>query len=164
MNGTSTGNFGSGASKEFTISFWLNADRNAGVAFNWGDTHSSLYPYVLIYPNSGNITYLMWTGAGVPTWVHSTIAYPLGVWGHIALSRTASDNTWRLYINGVADTTIDDTGSTGVYEANAQKIWLGEGVYAPTLGNIGPFLLYNRALPLEEILQNYNATKDRYTN
>jgi hypothetical protein len=157
IDGTATGDFGILSAKEFTISFWLNANQALGVAFNWGDTHSSLYPYVLIYTNSGYITYLMWTGAAVATWVVSTIPYPLGVWGHIALSRTASDNTWRLYINGVADTTIDDTGTTDAKEANAQKVFLGEGVYAATLGNIDEVSMFTTALSQSDITSIYNG-------
>ena len=77
--------------------------------------------------NQRVIRYLMWTGAGVATFKIGTEAFPAGVWGHIALSRTASDNTWRLYVNGVADTTEDDTGTTDSKEANAQNsmAWRG---------------------------------------
>ena len=158
IDGTATGAFGSGAAKEFTISFWLKNDSGvtAPVAFNWGDTIASLSPYILIWPQSGVIRYLMWTGAGAATFKIGTEAFPAGVWGHIALSRTASDNTWRLYVNGVADTTEDDTGTTDSKEANAQKVWLGEGIYNPTLGNIDDFALFTTALSQSDITSIYN--------
>lgn len=83
-----------------------------------------------------------------------------GTWHHYVLYRDGTTN--YMYVDGeskgsftendtLASTTNTRMGSRG---NNATEIWKG---------TIGPTKIYNRALTAAEILQNYNAHKDRFT-
>ena len=77
---------------------------------------------------------------------------------------TTNENRLKGYINGVLVTltfigTIPAT--TGTINTN-----LNIGAYIPSSyysnGNISQVSIYNRALTAQEVLQNFNATKNRY--
>jgi hypothetical protein len=68
------------------------------------------------------------------------------------------------YINGTLDSTISNTGILPDY-SDAYNWVIGASIYTFTLygnQNIYSTYMYNRALSATEILQNYNATKNRY--
>ena len=140
MNGTSTGQFGSGSAKEFTISFWINMANvtTNKTALSWGSTPTDGAPLVMIFPQGGGFRYYM----GSFHWGAGTIS--TDTWYHFALTRTASDNTWRMYVNGVIDggATYDD-GGTVPNEANGTNIYLAEGAYNNVEGNIDEVAIFD---------------------
>ncbi len=78
-------------------------------------------------------------------------------------SRAAS--SWKMYIDGV-DTAITRTnsGSATSLSYTGATLCIGnrEATDAFWNGGIGPSSVYNRALSSAEVLQNYNALKNRF--
>ena len=84
-----------------------------------------------------------------------------GEWFHIVC--TYGSGVKYVYINGVAITT--QTGLTGTIPTNTTGLFLG--AYGPGTsyfmdGKIAVSRVYNTALTAAEILQNYNAQKNRF--
>lgn len=83
-------------------------------------------------------------------------------WYHIA--GTHDGTVSRLYINGVLDGFATQSGGV----ATVQPIidigrWQGSGGSRYFTGSIGQTLVYNRALSLSEVRQNYDSIKGRYS-
>jgi len=86
----------------------------------------------------------------------------LNKWTHIVATFDTSTNTSRLYKN--TQLIAERTDVTAELGNSTSDIFIfcrnGTGLFlAARLGHIK---LYNRALTVQEILQNYNATKGRY--
>ena len=86
-----------------------------------------------------------------------------------------SDNTWTniigimdgtsvlMYVNGVLQTETETF--SGTLLTPSTPITIGKQGYYDNhyfKGNIGPCHIYNRALPANEVLHNYNALKGRF--
>lgn len=93
------------------------------------------------------------------------IAYNDNQWHLVMFTR--DDNSWYLYVDGAEVNTKADpyTGSV----TNAQELWIGRSAFTSASpagyqwsGDIGQVFVYNSVLTTSEILQNYNATKERY--
>ena len=74
------------------------------------------------------------------------------------LTITADTTSWKLYQNTTLITT--QSGLSSVYLDNF-NIGTSSGTFYYQ-GNIYVFMIYNRALSADEILQNYNAFKGRF--
>ena len=72
----------------------------------------------------------------------------------------------KIFINGVLDRSASNVGFSEFSDVTKNFIIAGNSALGgtPTHTNINKsrVLMYNRALSASEILQNYNATKDRY--
>lgn len=87
----------------------------------------------------------------------------LNKWSHVVLVRDSTSNTISTYINGVVDRTISSiTGniSNGIQNYQIGK-YSGNGSYN-FIGRIASIKVYNRALSISEIQQNYRAMKVRF--
>ena len=84
-----------------------------------------------------------------------------GTWYHAAIQRSGSVITF--YVNGVADGTVTGLSSTTVATNQSHQYF---GTYSGTNylynGDLGPVRIYNRALTLAEINQNFNAQRHRF--
>ena len=100
------------------------------------------------------------------SWPASNTDVPLSTWVHACLVRDGA--TARFYYNGAADGT--GTRGTGTLSyASGQPLYIGLDTDGTgyTQGNffdgkIAAVKIYNRALSASEILQNYNALKNRF--
>jgi hypothetical protein len=100
------------------------------------------------------------------SWPASNTDVPLNTWVHACLVRDGA--TARFYYNGAADGT--GTRGTGTLSyASGQPLYIGldtdgtgysQGNFFD--GKIAAVKIYNRALSADEILQNYNALKNRF--
>jgi hypothetical protein len=75
---------------------------------------------------------------------------------------TYSGSVHTLYLNGVNDGTFTNTG---ILNGISQELAIGrKGGYSSDYfpGSIYTTQIYNRALSASEVLQNYNATKQRF--
>ena len=100
---------------------------------------------------------------GLRRWINTGINYGLG-WKNIVLV-VDSSSVPSIYLNGKLIGTYSGIGpltpTTSAYVGRE----IFEGPQSPNRafdGNINQVLFYNRALSAAEILQNYNATKQRY--
>ena len=82
-----------------------------------------------------------------------------GVWTHICI--VFSGTTAYIYINGQ----LDNSGTIGAVQNSSYNMHLG---HYPSLhqynfdGNWATCLIYHKALSASEVLQNYNALKNRF--
>ncbi len=91
----------------------------------------------------------------------------LNQWTHfVFVMNTGSYTSNKIYINGVSQTMVQIQGSISAANANFNNGagiiggWLGGGYLYN--GYMSTFRVYNKELTQAEVLQNYNATKDRY--
>lgn len=152
-----------------SIEQWLNADNwNAG-------TSSSNYKCALSCTEGGGYSHNIWSGnfysyiyAGGKYLTPSASVSNFGGWHHFV---TTFDGRYaKLYIDGSLANT-DDFGSankTMTYASNS--IFLGAEAGASTSpagnywqGKIANTSIYNKSLSDEEVAQNYNTTKARYS-
>jgi len=86
----------------------------------------------------------------------------LNTWYNVVA--TKGDNLMRIYVDGVEGSLT--TAYTGTTTSNTNDVYVsgydGSGTYVSD-GNMTGIKIYNRALSAGEVLQNYNASKDRYT-
>jgi len=150
----------------FTATVWVNcnvADGNQKTIF------SSYYQVPVagfafqLYAGSGsnnrvrffvgnNNTYQDYTGS---------LNVPINRWNHITVSYDGT-STMRIYVNGVADSTIAWLGGC-VYNASNNLVQVGSVInsgYFP--GSISNLQLYNRELSATDVVQNYNAYRNKF--
>jgi hypothetical protein len=87
-----------------------------------------------------------------------TLSASIGRTSAHMLTIAADTTSWKLYQNTTLITT--QSGLSSVYLDNF-NIGTSGGTYYYQ-GNIYAFMIYNRALSADEILQNYNAFKNRF--
>lgn len=88
---------------------------------------------------------------------------------------TISTNTWyyfvltydgvgpKIYINGSLAASANNTGTLSTTDSNNLRLGgYGGNPGSPVSGKVGSFQIYNRALTATEVLQNYNAMKNRF--
>ena len=138
----------------YTVSYWLKYDSLSGFptvldlrftdSNQWSDyvTNNRLYGY---------------PGTSVQL---SNYVIPVGTWCNfcVAISQ-GSGNTFSTYVNGQ----LDRTGSWNRNHGTPQKYRIGGNrVNTRFNGQIATVSYYNRALSAAEVLQNYNALKNRF--
>lgn len=104
-------------------------------------------------PPAGNSTTLV---------SHPTVI-TLSEWYHCAFTRV--DNTFTAYLNGGLGTTNVNTNF--IYSPNMTQIRIGyssdyDAADRTFEGSVGPLMIYERALSLDEISKNYNSQKSRF--
>ena len=119
--------------------------------------------YYLEFGSNGKIR-VYFEGLNSPGYHESVNTVPLNKWTHVSATRDSSSSTINIYINGILDKTV--SGITG--NIIVQQTWyLTMGGYNGGgylyIGLIGYGKIYNTALSSTEILQNYNATKKRFS-
>jgi hypothetical protein len=94
----------------------------------------------------------------------STTHFPDNEWAHYV--GTYDGSQAKVYINGELIATANKTGNIASKNANERlKIGVDRSSTAPMSGEIPIVRLYkNKALSADEVLQNYNAQKARFTN
>ena len=78
---------------------------------------------------------------------------------------TGNSNRLKAYLNGTQQSLSYGGTINSVTHTNNGNLTIGAVEWqgsAHSQGNHGPFLIYNRALTADEILQNYNAQKERF--
>lgn len=103
--------------------------------------------------------------------IYSTGITPVNnIWYHLVFTTSydgTTNTTMSMYINGELNTSSAYLGTQDNY---AFKFVIGDGSsseattvpWYPFNGNVSSVKVYNRALSLSEVKQNYNATKGRY--
>lgn len=94
--------------------------------------------------------------------------YNDGTWHQVFFTRDGY--TLRLYVDGLEINNAPDALAESGSITNSQEVWLGLSDYTGGAGagnyqfsgNISEFMMYNRVLTPDEVLQNFNATKTRF--
>ena len=83
------------------------------------------------------------------------------LWYHLAM--VYDSFTWKGYINSNLDFSVSKTGSISSNAALYIGYTPAVGEQAGFNGNIAQVSIYNKALTAQEISQNFNATRGRYS-
>ena len=134
-------------------------------AANTGD--SSNYQWIMSNWNSSQGIHMgVLTGTNFGTYfgssgeVNSSFSIPAdGTWHHYVMYRDGS--TVYFYVDGESKGNFSNS-STLSSTTNTRMGSRGNNTAQSWQGTIGPTKIYNRALTAAEILQNYNAHKDRF--
>jgi hypothetical protein len=121
----------------------ITYETNGALNYYWGTAGSNTTPY-----------------QGVTT--NGTPLATLNTWYHVVLVRELStpSRTVKWYINGILNRTV--AASYTAATASSSNIRIGLGYTAYFQGNIQTVRIYNIALTAQEVLQNFNATKNRF--
>ena len=154
LDGTGTGSsvFGLQGDLELTVSFWFyrNSTSTRLGVFQWANALSSGAPFLLIQQNSNNLKFF-WDGN-----YRITTTTAQSNWYHVALTRTASDNTIRAYLNGSEVGTYDDSGTPNLQNV-ATQIYFGNGFQYYFNGKITEVSIFNYALTSANITSIYGT-------
>lgn len=122
------------------------------------------YDFALEFGRTSNKFSIVVAG-GVNYVLYSTSTYVKNSWYYVSCTRKnlgVNSYLYNLYVNGVLDATV--TGN--YYGGNGGKMAIGKYVGCVVvnswLGKISTTQIYNRSLTAAEVLQNYNATKNRF--
>jgi hypothetical protein len=122
--------------------------------------NSGNYPFVIRYERPLLKT-AVYDGVNNP---QSSIAFIRDTWIHFTLVVNYANNTASSYLNGVLASTFSVASVTDTLSVTNLYLFSRSESINWTTGKLGPFHMYRKALSPEEVLQNYNATKNRFIN
>lgn len=111
---------------------------------------------------SSGITCEVNTSAGWKTAIYSNSSGGYNKWVHILQTTSVSANTTKTYLNGVEVGSID---LAGAIPNGGNGLLIGRGFYGGVTnyyGRVSFVKVYDKALNLDEILQNFNALRGRF--
>ena len=94
------------------------------------------------------------------TGVDRFFTFTTSTWYNLAVCVDGVANTTKCYVNA-----SEEHSDVAADTLDGHRLWLGrwyDGNHDLTNGNIGPVQIYNRALSAGEVLQNYQAQKERF--
>ena len=160
------------SNNQFTVNYWLKINGSVRVDFFNIKNFNSLQDDIGFFINVNNkisayfcVNNVVSNNVGGLTSV-STATLSRGVIYNITCMKNESQKI-VMYINGVLDNSTYST-NTNTVNVTPTSLWIGSNKTSPTSpaiswnGNIYNVQIYNRALSPQEVLQNYNATKDRF--
>jgi hypothetical protein len=126
--------------------------------------------YFAMYNLSDGKFYAQLKDNNLNNWILQTdaAAFSDNTWHHIVITQNGTEP--ELYVNGAkpAQTFTTSTNKTKwwdditIEQVNIGKLTWSGGTSGLSTGDVGPINIYNRALSAGDILQNYNAQKDRF--
>lgn len=130
---------------DFTIDFWayITSQPGAGKAYGLiGKSDSNGRSFIAYYLNTANvysIVFVYTTDGSTNVIISNNVTISLSTWTHIAFIRYGS--TITIYINGVAQGTTGNIGSSNIYTSTAQFEISRDGPVSPDYlaGNIDEF-------------------------
>jgi len=147
--------FGNG---NWTVSMWVNAD-NITVSNLLSNTSGGPVANAFGF-DSSKIHYRNYDGAWQTHNGSTTLT--TGTWHHLTwinyVGASASDGTMKMYVDGVADSSIFNSYTTNGGPCNA----IGSNWFSKFNGRISNCQFYNESLTDTQIEQNYNTIKSRF--
>ena len=141
-------------SPEFTLEAWINPSTYTGDIIILGQ--GSYYLTM-----NGSYQLSVYCYGKSPAGYHTTTeTLSQNNWNHICASWSSTEVS--LYINGLLKKSV---ATTGTPNSVITQVWVGSeynGTQRSFNGSIGSTKIYNRALTATEVLQNFNAVRDRY--
>jgi hypothetical protein len=139
----------------FSYNVWVNLQGKPSVGTIFENGY--YYAGILIRYETDGIT--IYAGGGFAYWGKFSFNPPLGQWNHLGFVRNGS--SLDFYVNGVYQASMSFTANI-TYDPN---LFIGTSQHATSQcfnGYIANTQIYNRALTASEVLQNYNATRQRF--
>jgi hypothetical protein len=134
----------------YTTSVWFKTSSYTQGLVNFGTDTASAYMANFLYINNGGYVINDWCGTTI-TSTGSTLTN--NIWHNAVVTYDGTVAT--IYIDGVFDTDLTVGTSLSVSPTSNLKIG-GGGNQNDFNGNMGPVMIYNRALTANEVLTNYN--------
>ena len=155
------------ANVTFTVSLWIKTSATSGVIISKGATASTA-GWMFQFDSAGTVSGTTKGSDGTNTYNRTSAStVNNNTWRNVVAvyttnTTTLASNTTSIYIDGILS---NGTGTLGglVYATTTDTVQIGRrpsGAYWS--GSVSNLLIYNRALTATEVLQNYNATKNRY--
>ena len=131
----------------------------------WVKSPPSVSSYDLIMSTDYSYLYLSFFGTQITfdsnvTGVDRFFDHTASTWYNLVVCVDGVANTTKCYVNAT-----EEHSDIAADTLDGHRLFLGQwynGSHRLTNGNIGPVQIYNRALTASEVLQNYNAQKERF--
>ena len=136
----------------YTIAFWARRDSESKMYI--GTSNNTFYWY------GDNSWRYVTGGTGAELYYSKNVSIPVGTWGYYVATYDGSNV--KVYRQGVYQ---DAKAATGTVTFDSLTFTFGKFSSGSTYafnGLGGNIYLYNRALTAAEVLQNYNAQKNRF--
>jgi hypothetical protein len=120
------------------------------------DTNS----WFLLYLGSGTVRFGIDAGTGSGTSLDTTTSLPTAEWSHLATSYDPVSGEAQIFINGQLDVSATLTGTPPLSPADPMFIGaidLNGSVVNHTFGEIDEVAVFDRVLPVSEVLAHFNA-------
>ena len=137
LDGRSTGGIlaSNNTDIELTLSLWIYPQTTSAKSFfSWGDTNIDNSPYMFLQHNS---IYLY-------GYRYFSTSMTQNDWNHVMLTRTASTNDWKVFLNGNSTPVVthNDSGNLGA-RTSAVKMFFGSGYPGPGVCRIDEVAFWN---------------------
>lgn len=149
-----------------SISFWFKTSNDSQTfryMLDFRSQNATGQAAIVSYNNEGTrkVHYHV-QGDGVTPWRSTSSGIALNSWNNIALIHNNAQDNLKIYLNSNLE--LDTTFSTDLVLSSsplriAARRFNGNNQFN---GDFSQILTYNRALTDTEVLQNFNATKDRF--
>lgn len=156
-------NFGSG---DFSVEMWFTRDSNATTNLRLlskgADSDVSGSAGFAFFGSDSGINFAI-NPSGART-IISAASYSVGEWVHV-VAVVQRGSTMRTYKNAVL--TSSATAPAGSVSSASNNLNIGRSSESSSLywaGNIAMVRIYNKALSVAEITQNYEAQKSKFAN
>ena len=153
-------------SATFTANAWfkLSTLNRSNTVIGAGDGQVGPYPYWMITIPSNN--YLQFWGY-TPVYGNLNISYNTSLTNNLWYYATVTYNSGNsiLYLNGnmvASGTVLTSNNPNAKYTRLGYNTWAGGGISNYLNGNISQTSIYNRVLSSQEVLQNFNALRNRF--
>jgi len=148
--------------QNITVSAWIyrNTTGRLGIFTNSYPFSFLRGWYFLAYTNS---SLALSVGSDQSYIISQNNTVPINSWNYVTGTIT-NGKTSKLYNNGVELSLVANVGSSVniIYDQSWKVGALVSPLFDAFNGNISLIHIYNKVLTQDEILQNYNATKNRY--
>lgn len=135
----------------FTIEAWVNPENSTSKTIVQKRTGSNSNGYTL-YLSSGRVA----IRTNSSTRLTSKTVIPNNQWTHIAGSYNASNDVFRVFINGLQDTS--STFPLAVPVSNTDSVLIGTGFNGPFKGMMDEVRIWNRDLVASDIQQIFRMS------
>ena len=147
-----------------TISFWIKfQDVSSSIRNPFSTNHGTANNVNVLRFETAEVAGSLRVWLGNSSGTYSGLYYSnvsTNVWYNIVLSWNQSTTTVSGYYNGILD---NSNSSWSNWPTSFANVGLGVGYLGRYFqGNIGSMQLYNRALSATEVMQNFNAMRERY--
>jgi hypothetical protein len=147
-----------------TVDVWARPQTTSSdgtIVGNWGQTHENFLLYWDVGSTPNFRTLIRRSDLTSAATSDSTSCGTANVWNHVCV--TGDSSNLKLYLNGVINQTFS-FGTPAPRTSGSYNLRVGaDSASARNLnGDIGPLKIYNKVLTDAEVLQNYNALKNRF--